>query len=211
MVRRAKTRVALDGLRRSPGHLFLYPALLQFVDHRYQAWHRARVFPYRVCITISLVCDALHKALRRVELSEAKAVQHARDIERRDQAVRDAQQQLHLITDSMSALVTRCTPDLKYSWVSKPYADWLRRSRDEIIGASIESIIGPAAFQVLLPNYRRVLEPWGTTATIVAITGWGQAEDEDLSREAGFDHHLVKPVDPDTLLNLIQTRKAAHA
>jgi K+-sensing histidine kinase KdpD len=58
-------------------------------------------------VTISFVCDALHKALRRVELSEAKALQHVKDIEHRDQALRDAQQQLHLITDSMSALVTR--------------------------------------------------------------------------------------------------------
>jgi PAS domain S-box-containing protein len=108
-------------------------------------------------VTISLVCDALHKALRRVELSEAKAVQHIRDIERRDRALIDAQDQLHLITDSMSALVTRCTRDLKYSWVSKPYADWLGLSRDEIIGASIEAIIGPAAFDVLLPHYQSAL------------------------------------------------------
>jgi CheY-like chemotaxis protein len=48
------------------------------------------------------------------------------------------------------------------------------------------------------------------TIGLVAITGWGQAEDKDLSRAAGFDHHLVKPVDPDALLSLIQKRKAAH-
>ncbi len=109
-------------------------------------------------VTISLVCDALHKALRRVELSEAKAVQHLKDIEHRDQALRDAQEQLHLITDSMSALVTRCTPELKYSWVSKPYADWLQRSRSEIVGASIEEIIGKPAFDVLRPHYQRTLK-----------------------------------------------------
>lgn len=108
-------------------------------------------------ITISLVCDALHKALRRVEASEARAVEHARDIEHRDHALRDAQQQLHLITDSMSALVTRCTKDLKYAWVSKPYADWLGKSRDEIMGASIEETIGRAAFAELLPYFQRVL------------------------------------------------------
>jgi len=109
-------------------------------------------------VTISLVCNALHKALRTLEESEAKAVQHVKDIEHRDQALRDAQQQLYLITDSMSALVTRCTHDLKYSWVSIPYADWLRRSRNEIIGASIEDVIGKAAFHVLRPYYERVLK-----------------------------------------------------
>jgi CheY-like chemotaxis protein len=34
---------------------------------------------------------------------------------------------------------------------------------------------------------------------LAALTGYGQAEDERLSKEAGFDHHLVKPVDLDTL------------
>lgn len=37
-------------------------------------------------------------------------------------------------------------------------------------------------------------EPWGTTMTLVALTGWGQAEDRARSLAAGFDHHLVKPV-----------------
>ena len=32
-------------------------------------------------------------------------------------------------------------------------------------------------------------------AVLVAVTGWGQEEDRRRAREAGFDHHLVKPVD----------------
>lgn len=36
-------------------------------------------------------------------------------------------------------------------------------------------------------------EPGGTDVTIVAITGWGQPADRARTREAGFDHHLVKP------------------
>ncbi|MBV9125149.1 MAG: response regulator, partial [Planctomycetes bacterium] len=38
---------------------------------------------------------------------------------------------------------------------------------------------------------------------LVALTGYGQEEDRRRSGEAGFDHHLTKPVDPDTLLGLI--------
>lgn len=34
---------------------------------------------------------------------------------------------------------------------------------------------------------------------LVAITGHGEAEDRRRSREAGFNHHLVKPIDPDVL------------
>ena len=40
-------------------------------------------------------------------------------------------------------------------------------------------------------------------ATIIAITGYGQDSDRRRSREAGFDHHLVKPIDHDTLLTLL--------
>ncbi|MGQ0764727.1 MAG: ATP-binding protein [Gemmatimonadota bacterium] len=46
-------------------------------------------------------------------------------------------------------------------------------------------------------------EPWGKEMTIVALTGWGQDGDRRNSREAGFDGHLVKPVDHDSLLAAI--------
>jgi CheY-like chemotaxis protein/two-component sensor histidine kinase len=43
---------------------------------------------------------------------------------------------------------------------------------------------------------RRIREqPWGKGILIVAVTGWGQDEDKCRSQEAGFDHHLVKPVE----------------
>lgn len=38
-------------------------------------------------------------------------------------------------------------------------------------------------------------DPSGRGLTIVAVTGWGQPEERRLTREAGFDHHLVKPVE----------------
>ncbi len=43
---------------------------------------------------------------------------------------------------------------------------------------------------------RRMREqPWGKDAVLVALTGWGQEEDKRRSLEAGFNFHLVKPVD----------------
>jgi CheY-like chemotaxis protein len=46
-------------------------------------------------------------------------------------------------------------------------------------------------------------EPWGRDVVLIALTGWGQEQDRRRSREAGFDHHLVKPVDPQVLMTLV--------
>ncbi|HJQ62636.1 MAG TPA: response regulator, partial [Burkholderiales bacterium] len=43
----------------------------------------------------------------------------------------------------------------------------------------------------------------GRRASLVALTGWGQEEDRRRAREAGFDHHLIKPADVETLQALL--------
>jgi CheY-like chemotaxis protein len=51
---------------------------------------------------------------------------------------------------------------------------------------------------------RRVREqPWGKDIVVIALTGWGQEDDRRKSEEAGFNGHLVKPVDYDKLLQLL--------
>lgn len=50
-------------------------------------------------------------------------------------------------------------------------------------------------------------QPHTNGTVLVAVTGWGKEEDRQRSREAGFDLHLVKPVEPDEILD--QVRKAA--
>lgn len=44
--------------------------------------------------------------------------------------------------------------------------------------------------------------PHGRDLRLVAVTGWGQAEDRRRSLDAGFDQHLVKPPDLDTVKQL---------
>jgi PAS domain S-box-containing protein len=44
---------------------------------------------------------------------------------------------------------------------------------------------------------------WGREATLIALTGWGQEGDRQRASEVGFDHHLVKPVDPRALAELV--------
>jgi DNA-binding response OmpR family regulator len=46
---------------------------------------------------------------------------------------------------------------------------------------------------------------------MVALSGWSQDEDKARSREAGFDHHLVKPVEPERLDALMQERGQRQA
>jgi PAS domain S-box-containing protein len=72
-------------------------------------------------------------------------------------ALRAAQEQLQIVTDTMAAPVTRCSRDLRFLWVSKPYADWLGRAAEEIIGHPILDIIGPEAFRLLRPHFEKVL------------------------------------------------------
>ena len=47
--------------------------------------------------------------------------------------------------------------------------------------------------------------------TLVALTGWGQDEDRRRVREAGFDHHLVKPVDLASLQTLLTSVARARS
>jgi PAS domain S-box-containing protein len=51
-------------------------------------------------------------------------------------------------------------------------------------------------------------DPSGRDMLLVALTGYGQPEDERRALEAGFDAHLVKPVDPDVLEDLLAGRRS---
>jgi signal transduction histidine kinase/ActR/RegA family two-component response regulator len=58
-------------------------------------------------------------------------------------------------------------------------------------------------------------EPSLQGVLLVALTGWGQPQDRDLTREAGFDHHLVKPLDLGQLQEILaeakEPERTAHA
>ena len=52
---------------------------------------------------------------------------------------------------------------------------------------------------------------WGKDLVLVAVTGWGQDEHRRASTEAGFDAHLVKPVDHDALMALLASVPSLRA
>jgi CheY-like chemotaxis protein len=54
-------------------------------------------------------------------------------------------------------------------------------------------------------------EPWAREVTIVATTGWGQDEDRRRTADAGFDRHLVKPIDIASLREVLAGQRAVRA
>lgn len=46
-------------------------------------------------------------------------------------------------------------------------------------------------------------QPWGKEMVLIAVTGWGREADMRRTAAAGFNHHLVKPVDPAALTQLL--------
>jgi PAS domain S-box-containing protein len=74
-----------------------------------------------------------------------------------EEALRQATDQLRIVTESMAAVVIRCSRDLNYLWVSKHCANWLARPIETIIGRPIIEIVGEQAFEQLRPHIEQVL------------------------------------------------------
>lgn len=56
---------------------------------------------------------------------------------------------------------------------------------------------------------RRIRQlPEGKNVMLVALTGWGQEEDRQRTKQAGFDHHIVKPVSSQILRELLAATRA---
>jgi CheY-like chemotaxis protein len=51
-------------------------------------------------------------------------------------------------------------------------------------------------------------EPWGQSVVLIALTGWGRTSDIQAAHSAGFDGHLLKPVEAEALLRLIAELRA---
>jgi CheY-like chemotaxis protein len=53
-------------------------------------------------------------------------------------------------------------------------------------------------------------QPWGKKMILIAVTGWGQEEDKRKSKEAGFDQHMVKPIDVRSLMKFLSELETAR-
>jgi len=92
---------------------------------------------------------------------------------------------------------------------------WVAHGGAEAIRLSVQHQPNVALLDIGMPDVdgrevaRRLRsEPWATCLTLVALTGYGQAEDKVKSVAAGFDHHLTKPVDPAELDAILAGRRS---
>jgi len=79
----------------------------------------------------------------------------------------------------------------------------------EAVGATVAFDPDVVLLDIGLPKLsgyeaaRRIRGARGSELLLIAITGWGQEEDRRRALDAGFDHHLTKPVDPSSIARLI--------
>ncbi len=78
-----------------------------------------------------------------------------------------------------------------------------------LIDAAVETA-HPLILDIGMPDMngydvaRKIRElAWGRTTFLMALTGWGRADDKERARIAGFDHHLTKPADPDEVARIL--------
>jgi CheY-like chemotaxis protein len=86
------------------------------------------------------------------------------------------------------------------------------RDGDEAVGVARSFLPEIVLLDIAMPKLngyeaaRRILaEHPDKRPVLIALTGWGHEENRMRTREAGFDHHLVKPVEPEVLNRLLAT------
>ncbi len=80
------------------------------------------------------------------------------DGKRAAEALRDAREQLQIITDTMSAAVCRTGNDLRYMWMNPEYARWLGVPVEQAVGKPVAEMLGPGQMREVAPHIARVLQ-----------------------------------------------------
>lgn len=94
--------------------------------------------------------------------------------------------------DSLVTLLTAAGNDVRVETSARAGADAVATWKPDVALLDI-GLPGGGAYLVAS---RVRAEPATRATRLVALAEWGQQEDRRRSAEAGFDHHLVKPVDP---------------
>ena len=148
-----------------------------------------------------------------VELPLADVSGATVDTPRGDAMSRQLQGQIMIVDDncdaanSLSALLSTCGAHtlVAYSGVS---ALEMLVANDPAVAIVDIGMPGMDGYELA---HRVRTDPRHSGMLLVALTGWGQPNDRSRIAAAGFDHHFLKPVDPEALIKTINERRAAIA
>ncbi|HEX8250948.1 MAG TPA: PAS domain S-box protein [Pyrinomonadaceae bacterium] len=76
---------------------------------------------------------------------------------RADEALRNRENQLRLITDAIPLLISYVDRKHRYRFVNRSYTEWFGKSREEVVDKHLSEVLGEAAYQSLLPEVETVL------------------------------------------------------
>ena len=111
----------------------------------------------------------------------------------------------HDAADSLALLLQLNASEVRVAHGGQPALELLRDYHPDVALLDI-GMPGMSGYELAARIRRRPeLQP----IVLIALTGWGQDDDRRRSREAGFDHHLVKPVAPRTLQSLLGSLRAS--
>jgi len=102
--------------------------------------------------------------------------------------------------ESLALLLRAAGHETRVAWNGLDALDAARESRPDVVLLDL----GMPCMNGYETAHRFREDPVTRSAVLVAVTGWGSEEDRRRTRAAGFARHLVKPVDPDEVLALLE-------
>nr|WP_277876131.1 PAS domain S-box protein [Chroococcidiopsis sp. [FACHB-1243]] len=94
---------------------------------------------------------------------EQQVAQRTAALQASEAALREREQELRLITDTLPALISYIDINQRYQFVNRGYEVWFNCSRDKILGKSVRELIGEAAYQIAQPHINQALAEQTTT------------------------------------------------
>jgi CheY-like chemotaxis protein len=132
-----------------------------------------------------------------VDISASDAKQTAASPRRRLLVVDDNRD----FTDTMAVLLEAIGHEVRTAYDGREVAAIVAEFKPQVVLLDI-GLPGIDGYEVA----RRLrASPQYSGTVLIAVSGYGQQADRNRAQEAGFDHHLVKPVDPDKLAGLIES------
>ena len=109
--------------------------------------------------------------------------------------------------ESLALVLRAAGHEARVAWNGLDALDMARESLPDVVLLDL----GMPCMNGYETAHRFREDPATRSAVLVAVTGWGSEDDRKRTRAAGFAHHLVKPVDPDAVLALLQDHAGTPA